>query len=125
MTESMLKPDLWALNFTQLTLFMEKLSDEIRYHAGQGASDEQWADTQAFKVMEEVGEFCGEWNRLKGFCRRAGNKDALIKELADVIVASFIMFAVLDEDAEMHIKAKLHEVITRGYVNKDAAQSAR
>lgn len=123
--ESQLKHQLYALNFTQLVIFMEGLADEIRYYAGQGASDEQWVSTQVIKLGSEVGEFLGAFDRFNGFARRPGDIKEVTKELADVIISAFIMFAVLDEDAEEHIKAKLHEVITRGYVNKDESQSSR
>lgn len=118
-TESTLKPRLTELTFNGLVLFCEDLAEEIRFHAGQGASDEQWTDTQAMKVAEEAGEFIGAYNRYKGFCRRKAELKEVQKELADVIIASFIMFAVLDADAQMYVKAKLFDVITRGYVNKD------
>jgi len=118
-TESLLKQKFPELAFNYLVFFIEELAEEIRVYAGQGASDEQWADTQALKVVEEAGEFIGAWNRLKGFCRRSGDMKEVTKELSDVIIASFVMFAVLDEDAQVHIKGKLWEIITRGYVNKD------
>ena len=117
--QTTLKPQLYDLSFTQLTLFMESLADEIREHGGQGATDKEWVATQVIKLGSEVGEFLGAFDRYQGFARRAGDMKEVTKELADVVISAFVMFAVLEEDAEMHIKAKLHEIITRGYVNKD------
>ena len=118
-TESTLKPQLMELSFNQFAMFMESLAEEIRFHGGQGATDQEWQDAQAMCVVEEAGEFIGAYRRLRGFARRAGTEAEMYKELSDVIIASLLMFAVMDADAQMHIKAKLWEVITRGYVNKD------
>lgn len=120
-TESTLKPKLKELAFDQLCFFMEDLAEEIRFHANQGATDDEWRDAQAMVVAEEAGEFIGAYRRWRGFARRPGEAKEMYKELSDVIIASLLMFAVLDADAQMHVKAKLHDVITRGYVNKDEA----
>jgi NTP pyrophosphatase (non-canonical NTP hydrolase) len=117
-TESALKNKYAELSFTQLTCFTEALEEEIRHYASQGASDEQWVNAQVIKLGSEVGEFLGAVDRYNGFARRAGTKRDMLKELADVVISAFVMFAALDEDAEYHIKLKLWEVITRGYVNK-------
>lgn len=118
-TESSLKPQLRELTFNQLTLFMEDLAEEIAVHAQQGASDDEWRDAQAMKVVEEAGEFIGAYGRWRGFARRAGTLADVTEELSDVVIASLLMFSLLDNDAQMHVKAKLFKVITRGYVNKD------
>lgn len=124
-TETTLKPQLLDLSFNQLTLFMEALAEEIHVHAAQGASDDDWSWSQMTTVVEEAGEFAKAYRRWRGFARQSGSLSEVTEELADVIIASFLMFAVLDSDAQIHIKAKLYKVITRGYVNKDADQPAR
>jgi len=118
-TETSLKPQLRDLTFNQLMLFMDDLAEEIAFHAQQGASDDEWRDAQAMKVVEEAGEFIGAYGRWRGFSRRSGSMAQLTEEPADVVIASLLMFAVLDKDAQMYVKAKLFKVITRGYVNKD------
>lgn len=123
--QTTLKPRLTELTFNQLVLFTEDLAEEIRYHASQGASDEEWRDAQAMCVVEEAGEFIGAYRRWRGFARRPGEARDMHKELADVIIAAFLMFAVLDADAQMHVKAKLFDVITRGYVNKSESAPDR
>lgn len=118
--ETYLRADLLNLDFTPLTLFMEKLCDEIEYGARQGSSDSEWKASQAMCVAEEAGEFLKEYRRWWGFARKAGDKEKVLEELSDVVISSFIMFAVLGEDAQIHIKEKLRTVISRGYVNKEA-----
>jgi NTP pyrophosphatase (non-canonical NTP hydrolase) len=118
-TESSLIPKLKELSFNQLVFFTEDLATVVRYHARQGASDEEWQDAQAMCVVEEAGEFIGAYRRWRGFARRDGSWNDVTKELSDVIIASLLMFAVMNEDAQCHVKAKLYEVISRGYVNKE------
>jgi len=115
----MLKPKLTDLTFNGLCFFTEELADEIRYYAGQGASDDEWSDAQAMCVVEEAGEFIAAYRRARGFARRAGDRKEVTAELADVIISALLMFAVLDEDAQCHVKAKLFNVVSRGYVNKE------
>lgn len=117
--ESTLKPALASLDFTPLVLFMESLAEEIKFHARQGATDDEWRDAQAMNVFEEAGEFAKEYRRWRGFARKPGDIRNLRMELADVIISGFLMFANMDTDAQCYIKGKLYEVITRGYVNKE------
>jgi NTP pyrophosphatase (non-canonical NTP hydrolase) len=117
-TESTLKPRLRELEFNQLVMFTEDLAEEIRVHAAQGASDQEWMDAQAMCVAEEAGEFIKAYRKWRGFARTAGSVNDVHEELADVIIASLLMFSVMNYDAQRHIKDKLYQVITRGYVNK-------
>jgi NTP pyrophosphatase (non-canonical NTP hydrolase) len=117
-TESTLKPRLRELEFNQLVLFAEDLAEEIRFHAGQGAGDQEWMDSQAMCVAEEAGEFIRAYRRWRGFARTAGSAEDMQEELSDVIISALLMFAVMDYDAQRHIKKKLFKVINRGYVNK-------
>ncbi len=108
-----------GLNMNTLTDVIRRVSSEIKLSGNQGATHEQWLDNQAFNVAEEAGEFIGEWRRLKGFARRPGDKDAMLSELADVLISGLIMFSTLGEDAEEHVQAKLLKIVSRGYVNKE------
>lgn len=117
-TESILKPRLKELEFSQLSLFAEDLAEEIHFHAAQGASDQEWMDAQAMCVAEEAGEFIKSYRKWRGFARTAGSVEDVKEELSDVVIASLLMFAVMDSDSQCHIKKKLSEVITRGYINK-------
>ena len=105
------------LDFTQLVMFMEALTDEVKYFAQRDASDQEWIDAQSSKLCEEVGEFAGAYNRYRGWARRPGNSADVLEELSDVVISAFVMFAVMGEDAQPHIMRKLRKVITRGYVN--------
>ena len=105
------------LTFRNLVL---RISSEIKLASNQGATPEQWRDSQAMCVVEEAGEFIGEYRRVKGFARRAGDREHMMEELADVVISAMIMFNVLGENAEAYIQAKLLKIISRGYVNKDA-----
>lgn len=118
-TDSVLKPRLKELEFYQLVQFAEDLAEEIRFHARQGASDQEWMDAQAMCVAEEAGEFIKAYRKWRGFARTAGPVDDVTEELSDVVIASLLMFAVMDSDSQCHIKHKLLKVITRGYVNKE------
>lgn len=116
-TESTLKSALHDLDFTQLVMFMESLTEEIQVFAKRDNSDEEWRDAQAMKLAEEVGEFAGAYNRWRGWARRDGSMADVLEELSDVIISAFAMFAIMDFDAQVYIKDKLTKVITRGYVN--------
>lgn len=117
--KSALEADLAELDFTQLVIFMEKLTDEISVFAKRDNSDQEWIDAQASKLAEESGEFTGAYNRYRGWARREGTREDMLEELSDVVISAFAMFAILDEDAMPHIMRKLRTVITRGYVNPD------
>lgn len=117
-TESTLNAALEDLNFTQLVIFMEKLTEEISVFAKRDNTDQEWIDAQASKLSEETGEFTGAYNRYRGWARRDGMMGEVLEELSDVVISAFAMFAVLDYDPEVYIKDKLRKVITRGYVNR-------
>lgn len=116
-TTSLLENDLRDLQFTNLVIFMEKLTEEIKVHAQRGNTDQEWQDAQALKLAEEVGEFAGAYNRWRGFARRDGMMGDVLEELSDVIISGFAMFAILGFDPEVYMKDKLNKVITRGYVD--------
>lgn len=116
-----LEEEIQSLSMRSLTGVIEDVSAQIRVNARQGATDEQMTDSQAMNVVEEAGEFIGEWRRLKGFARRAGDREAMLSELADVVISALVMFDQLGEDAEDHVRAKLLRIVTRGYVNKGHA----
>src|ERR1700722_13207545 len=97
------------------------LAQKIKETSSQGATDQEWKDSQAMCVVEEAGEFIGEYRRLKGFARRDGNREHMLEELADVVISAMVMFWNLDADPHDAIQRKLKKIITRGYVNKDPA----
>lgn len=107
------------LSMDTLTEVMHEVGQQIKDNAQQGASEEEWLDSQAMCVVEEAGEFIGEYRRLRGFARRPGNREDLLSELADVIIAAGLMFSYLDADMHEEIQAKLRKIVTRGYVNKE------
>lgn len=117
--DSYLAEDLPFVHFTMLKTFIQRVYKEIEGQARQGATDSEWAASQAMCVAEEAGEFLKEYRRYWGFARKPGDRELMLEELSDVVISSFVMFAVLGEDAEEHIKKKLQKVITRGYVNKE------
>jgi NTP pyrophosphatase (non-canonical NTP hydrolase) len=98
---------------------IEYVSRSIRASSTQGATKQEWKDSQAMCVVEEAGEFIGEYRRLKGFARRAGDREHMLDELADVVISALVMFENLDEDPAEAIEKKLRVIVTRGYVNKD------
>lgn len=105
--------------FADFPEFGDWLSEQLWNGASQGASWQEWLDNQAFSVAEEAGEFIGEYRRYKGFARRPGDREQMLSELSDVMISSMLMFRLLGEDPEQHIKTKLKKIVTRGYVNKD------
>lgn len=72
---------------------------------------------QALNVVEEAGEFIGEFRRVRGFARRPGDREEMLMELADVVISSMIMFQRLDADPESVIATKLKKIVTRGFNN--------
>lgn len=113
----------WCVEDLSMGDFASVISDiasTIKYNACQGATDNEWADAQAMCVVEEAGEFIGEYRRLRGFARRAGDREAMLAELSDVVIAAMVMFWNLDADPHTYIQDKLRTIVTRGYVNKEA-----
>lgn len=108
-----------VLDMGQLKDIVGRAAYAIKFHGRQGATEAEWLWSQADCVVEEAGEFIGEWRRLKGFARRAGNREDMLSELSDVVIAALMLFWNLGEDAEQHIRAKLLKIVTRGFVNKD------
>ena len=107
------------LSMGSLIEVIDTVADTIKYNACQGATDAEWTDAQAMCVVEEAGKFIGEYRRLRGFARRPGNTEDMLSELADVVIASLVMFWNLDADPYTHIQAKLQKIVTRGWVNKN------
>ena len=107
------------LDLDSLTVIIGEVSDEIKSNANQGATEQEWRDSQAMDVAEEAGEFMGAYRRHRGFARRGADADEVLDELSDVIIASMIMFRHLDASAEYYIRRKLQKIVTRGWVNKD------
>jgi NTP pyrophosphatase (non-canonical NTP hydrolase) len=110
------------LSMQDFVFVMNEVAEAIKKSSSQGASDEQWRDSQAMDVVEEAGEFIAEYRRLKGFARRAGDREAMLSELADVVIAAMVMFWNLDADAQHYIQKKLVKIVTRGFVNKEEPQ---
>lgn len=98
---------------------VSRIGQDIKDNASQGATDQEWLDSQAMCVVEEAGEFIAEYRRLRGFARRAGDKDQMVSELADVVISATLMFSFLGESMEDAVAAKLKKIVSRGYVNKD------
>jgi NTP pyrophosphatase (non-canonical NTP hydrolase) len=107
------------MDMSEFIVVINTVAAEIAANGNQGASRNEWTDAQAMVVVEEAGEFIGEYRRNRGFARRAGNREDMLSELADVVISSMAMFYTLREDPEVHIKRKLKKIVTRGYVNKE------
>lgn len=115
-----LKESVEMMSMSSLFNVISEVASEIKLSSNQDATAEQWLDNQAMCVAEEAGEFLGEWRRLKGFARRAGNREDMLSELSDVVISALVMFWNLGEHAEDHVRAKLLKIVTRGYVNKES-----
>jgi NTP pyrophosphatase (non-canonical NTP hydrolase) len=111
------------LSFGSLDEVASSVAQEIKHSAQQGATDAEWNDSQAMCVVEEAGEFIAEYRRLRGFARRAGDREAMLSELADVVIAALVMFWNLDADPHYHVQEKLRKVVTRGFINKAVPES--
>ena|SRR5438309_9139355 len=118
--DAWLEESVERMSMNSLTEVVNLIAGEIKLSSNQDATAEQWLDNQAMCVAEEAGEFLGEWRRLKGFARRAGNREDMLSELSDVVISAMIMFWNLGEYAEDHVRAKLLKIVTRGYVNKES-----
>src|ERR1019366_8269374 len=70
------------LSFGSLLETIRAVNAEVREHGRQGATDQELRDAMAMCVVEEAGEFIGEYRRLRGFARRAGNREQMLSELA-------------------------------------------
>jgi NTP pyrophosphatase (non-canonical NTP hydrolase) len=115
-----LKESVEMMSMSSLFNVISEVASEIKLSSNQDATAEQWLDNQAMCVAEEAGEFLGEWRRLKGFARRAGNREDMLSELSDVVISALVMFWNLGEHAEDHVRDKLLKIVTRGYVNKES-----
>lgn len=110
------------LSFGDLVEVTGAIARKIKESGSQGATDQEWKDSQAMCVVEEAGEFIAEYRRLRGFARRPGDREQMLSELADVVIASMIMFWNLDADPYDAVRMKLRKIVTRGYVNKDEGE---
>lgn len=79
----------------------------------------EWA--QALNVAGEAGEFVEAYRRYTGNARREGSLEETSKELADVIISSYVMAERLGIDLDEHILAKQKEIMKRGF--KDPRES--
>lgn len=75
---------------------------------------------QVLCLAEEVGEFVGAWRRYSGNARRTGTWEAMVTELADVIVTAYVMAEIVTANTEnitIHdiIKSKLEVIYSRGW----------
>jgi NTP pyrophosphatase (non-canonical NTP hydrolase) len=107
------------LSFGSLPETIRAVNAKVRAHGRQGATDQELRDAMAMCVVEEAGEFIGEYRRLRGFARRAGNREQMLSELADVVISALMAFDTFGADAHAAIQVKLAKIISRGYVNKE------
>lgn len=94
---------------------------QLREHAMQGATAQEFLDSQAIDVCEEAGELAGAYRRWRGFARRDGSTGQVISEAADVIIATGVFLHLFCPDPDIITKAlshKLATVFSRGWVNK-------
>lgn len=94
---------------------------QLREHAMQGATAQEFLDSQAIDVCEEAGELAGAYRRWRGFARRDGSTGQVISEAADVIIAAGVFLHLFCPDPDIIDKAlshKLATVFSRGWVNK-------
>lgn len=108
-----LESELDFLEFGNFYQYLKVVASAIDQYGPQGDPDPVLG--QALNVVEEAGEFIGEFRRCRGFARRSGNREEMLMELADVVISSMIMFQRLGADPEAVIGAKLRKVVTRGF----------
>jgi NTP pyrophosphatase (non-canonical NTP hydrolase) len=72
-------------------------------------------------LAEEAGEFTGAYRRWAGLARRAGSREDMEAELADVVLAAYVAAEALEFDLEAAWRAKAEVVTTRGW--KEARSS--
>ena len=80
-----------------------------------GFPPEMAVNRSVLNLAEEVGEFVGAYRRWTGQARRSGTAPEMWDELADVVIAAYVLAAELDIDLDTVIRAKLDVVFTRGW----------
>jgi NTP pyrophosphatase (non-canonical NTP hydrolase) len=69
---------------------------------------------QAIVVGEETGEMLKEFRRWGGAARSAGSKEKFAEELADVVIASYVLAELTGIDLMGEIVVKLSKIEDRG-----------
>lgn len=70
---------------------------------------------QALNVAGEAGEFVEAFRRWMGMARRNGTHAEMMDELADVVIAAFVMAHTVDGNLTDAVAHKLRIVTSRGY----------
>lgn len=74
---------------------------------------------EIFCLTEEVGEFVGAYRRFSGLARRSGPWSDVEEELADVVIAAWVVGEVIGVDLEYAIDKKLNAIFSRPWRELD------
>ena len=74
-------------------------------------------------VGSEAGEFLGAWMRWAGRARRTDTEQAARFELADVVIAAYVVAEQNGWDLEQDVAEKWHIIRERGYREAGSART--
>lgn len=88
---------------------IEKIAERVGLKFGDRA-----VEIQALVVAEEAGEAIKEIRRYIGAARSGSNRQLVTGELADVIISTEVLAALMSIDLDKAVGDKLHEIEARG-----------
>lgn len=94
---------------------LKDYADVIRRALWEHFPREEEKVRQVIAMGEEVGEFVGAARRFMQMARRDGPFEDVEKELADVVITSYVTAEVFGIDLERAIERKIQKILTRGY----------
>jgi NTP pyrophosphatase (non-canonical NTP hydrolase) len=93
----------------------EKLDTELTLSRRPGITDENILDLQAICVAEEAGELLGAYRRCSGRARRAGTRQEVADEIADVLIVTAVFARRFGTDIDTAVQDKLRVIYARGW----------
>jgi len=97
------------VNLQQIAQDLNRVLDEQVPEQGHGL------DQKAMCIAEEAGELVGAYRRWSGQARRAGTKQELAAEVADLIICTSSFAERAGIDISEAVSAKLEKIYSRGW----------
>lgn len=96
-----------------LQMIAERLVADLTLHTDYYASNSP--DLDLIALAEETGELSGAWRRWTGRARRAGTRQEVEEELADVFFSAACFAVRAGIDIDQAIARKLEKIYSRGW----------
>ena len=84
-----------------------------------GGTNDAPVIAQVLCMVEEAGECAAAYRRFAGHARRSGTEDEFLSELADVVIAAYVLARCADLDLDGVVQDKFRRLMERPF--KDAS----